>query len=554
LTTQTVLLFTDHVSQKTLQTVPIDALSLSRFNTRATRTETDIARLATRIQQNGFEVTRALWVYPVDAGFEVFAGGTRLEASRHAGITEVPVVVHAGYDWDAISRLADEDNANDEYHTPVSLPDVWADYARLASAEGWTQQRIAAAKGVARSVVADRLGYADLPDVVQAHFVERDFLRESHAKELTGLSKFDNLAPWLTRAELMQEILTDVLDKHRGGSAGKAPTASVFQQRVNYANTMIRRAQEAVQTLAVPYPFLATLAAKNVRTAKDVDECYAQILKALEAEEFKRRREAEIQLAEITAEEQRLQDEQAKQALITKVLRCLAHGDCRTLIPAECPDNISLVVTDPPYGLAYQSHRRVVTPSPVSIIGDQSLDSACTLLQESLAILKGKLCPDAHLFVFTHQHSYSAFVEVLRQSGFTLRRTLTWQKGMHGLGDTTRGEVLTETEWILHAVQGNPKFQDGVNRHEIVSIPTTQETEHPAEKPDALLAHLIQLGSAPGDLVVDPFAGTGNTLLAALGEGRAGWACELDTTYYTRAAEKLYQFVEGGYGQPMATG
>ena len=47
--------------------------------------------------------------------------------------------------------LAEYDNENDEYHTPVSPVDIWAEYARLKSL-GWTQQRIAKAKGVSQQI------------------------------------------------------------------------------------------------------------------------------------------------------------------------------------------------------------------------------------------------------------------------------------------------------------------------------------------------------------------------------------------------------------------
>jgi DNA modification methylase len=120
----------------------------------------------------------------------------------------------------------------------------------------------------------------------------------------------------------------------------------------------------------------------------------------------------------------------------------------------------------------------------------------------------------------------------------------TWDKGTHGLGDTTRGAALTESELILHAVQGNPKFQDNVERREILHFPVQQATEHPHEKPLALLRHLIALTTAPGDLVVDPCVGEGTTLIAALTSGRRGWACETDVTVYQRAAQRLYTTVE----------
>jgi hypothetical protein len=56
---------------------------------------------------------------------------------------------------DAITRLSDEANENDEYHTPVPLPEVWNSYKRLSEQPAdeygkWTQDRIGEAKGVSR--------------------------------------------------------------------------------------------------------------------------------------------------------------------------------------------------------------------------------------------------------------------------------------------------------------------------------------------------------------------------------------------------------------------
>jgi len=76
------------------------------------------------------------------------------------------------HDLERISRLADEDNENDEYHVPVPLLDIWAEYRRLSVEEGWTQRQIAKAKGVQQSLVAERLAYAMFPQQVLAAMIE----------------------------------------------------------------------------------------------------------------------------------------------------------------------------------------------------------------------------------------------------------------------------------------------------------------------------------------------------------------------------------------------
>ena len=99
-------------------------------------------------------------------------------------------------------RLADQDNENDEYHEPVGLVDTWASYKALADL-GWTQERIAEAKGCKQQQVGSRIQYAGLSSRVLEYFTKNDFLKESHATEIIKLQNFCNLTPWLTSETAM---------------------------------------------------------------------------------------------------------------------------------------------------------------------------------------------------------------------------------------------------------------------------------------------------------------------------------------------------------------
>ena len=78
----------------------------------------------------------------------------RLEAANLADVSpDIPVIPHKDCSDDEVAFLAEYDNENDEYHTLVSPVDIWAEYARLKSL-GWTQQRIAKAKGVSQATVS----------------------------------------------------------------------------------------------------------------------------------------------------------------------------------------------------------------------------------------------------------------------------------------------------------------------------------------------------------------------------------------------------------------
>jgi DNA modification methylase/ParB-like chromosome segregation protein Spo0J len=533
---------------RTFATVALDCLVLSRFNARHTRTAATITTLAERMRRNGFEATRALWVSP-GAGetYEVFAGGTRLAAAREAHLTTVPVLIHTGYTDAAISGLADQDNENDEYHIPVPLPEIWAEYQRLKEEEQWTQQQIADAKGVPQQRVAERLQYAAFPPRIIRAFTQSDFLKESHALELSKLHNLCNLTPWLTRDAALVEILEGVLEKHRGSSQKVAPTASVFAREVKVYNDLVKTATQALADLPrddeqdSTAALLAALAAKKIRTTKDVLLIASQIAAAYQVRQ--RARLAALTEAKEQAEREAaaLEADRMRRATLEAYLASFLHGDNQRLIPTHCPSEIRLILTDPPYGKQFQSKRHVTSGVKPLIIGDESLARACADLLKALTALEPKLAADVHLMVFTHQDSYRPFLGVITQCGWTIRRTMTWMKGTHGLGDTTRGEVLTETEWIIHAVRGNPKFTEDVSRKELLDFPGVQQSDHPMAKPPALCAHLIALATSPGDVVVDPFAGAAPVICAAFATGRRVWGCEIEDQVYRLGSQNVQE-------------
>jgi site-specific DNA-methyltransferase (adenine-specific) len=103
-----------------------------------------------------------------------------------------------------------------------------------------------------------------------------------------------------------------------------------------------------------------------------------------------------------------------------------------------------------------------------------------------------------------------------------------------------RGKVPNDV-WYLHPNESNELFQP---EHDVWFYPrvvgvSKERVDHPTQKPEALMERIIKVATNPGDLVVDPFAGSGITLAVASRLGRNYWGCEISPNYARIILERL---------------
>lgn len=523
--------------KKSLVYVPIDKVKLSRFNPRRTRSVDKVATLASRIQRNGFEITRALWAYQIGDVYEVFAGGTRLEAAKEAGVSEVPVVLHEGFSDDQIARLADEDNENDEYHERVSLIDIWAEYWRLHKEEGWTQERISSAKGASKSQASERIKWHETLPMNIKKACSEGLLDEGHVQAISGLVLTSELAPWLTTSQAQIELAQEVLSKHRGSSAGIKPTVATVRASAARWREMVTEASRALESFPEEWrpAFVELLTDSKARNLAAVQRAFSTIT-SKQAEEAKRREEELLKQQDAAAAQRlRLEQEAQQQAKIASIVAKAKLGDARELIKSTLTE-FSLLLTDPPYGKDYQSNRRTTTAKKDSIAFDDS--TALALLRDVLSVAYGRMAADSHALVFTDWQSEPEFRRVIQESGFTIKGSLVWVKNNHGTGDLL-GSFAPRHERIIHAVKGRPRLNGRPD--DVLHGKDKQNSEHPTEKPLDLLKVLIEATTEAGATVLDPFAGSGSTLFAALELGRDFEGYEIEERWHRLITDGLHK-------------
>lgn len=222
------------------------------------------------------------------------------------------------------------------------------------------------------------------------------------------------------------------------------------------------------------------------------------------------------------------------------ITRGVIHGDCRTVLRSLPTESVDLVLTDPPYGVRYRAVRAAGQPdhpwrSPM--LGDERFDDALYTdwLGEAYRVLR----PDRHIYMFCADRHLGTVRRLVAEAGFTLKRTLVWEKPTWPPGDT-QGDYGHTTELCVYAMKGRrllakPRIGNVLHYPRVPH----QRMLHPTEKPVEMLRVLIRKSAPPGGLVLDPFAGSGSTGEAAYLEGCDSILIEADPQHATTAANRL---------------
>ena len=209
-------------------------------------------------------------------------------------------------------------------------------------------------------------------------------------------------------------------------------------------------------------------------------------------------------------------------------------GDSLTVLRDMEADSVDMVITDPPYGIDYQSGRKEKASRLAKIANDKApfiwwIYDAARVVKRGGGTLFYPLGRSAGI----HRRTASRWPDG--------KSVIVWDKKAHGMGDL-KGSFAPRYEAIIFATKGRYELP-GKRPDDLIACSKVgnQSLTHPNEKPVALLEQLIEATTIPGALILDPFAGSGSTLAAAAKTGRQYIGIEIDEQYSklaaTRAAE-----------------
>lgn len=193
---------------------------------------------------------------------------------------------------------------------------------------------------------------------------------------------------------------------------------------------------------------------------------------------------------------------------------------------------MDLVLTDPPYGIGYESTLAKRGRRKRAIANDGA-DEYETFLAKALPAIKRQMKRGAVLYWFAGGGGGEPVLgkaQLAIAQHFALLNTIVWDKVDPGLGWRWR----RSWEAIIEASVGKPRvWNGGTDVRNVLrfakAIP--QADDHPTPKPVALLEEIIRAAAPARGAILDPFAGSGPTLIAAERTGRTCYAAELEPRY-----------------------
>ncbi len=222
-------------------------------------------------------------------------------------------------------------------------------------------------------------------------------------------------------------------------------------------------------------------------------------------------------------------------------------------------NSVDLVLTDPPYLISRESgFANVVNGESRFAVrthyGNWDTEAEFSLADLAEAVMEAYrvLRKGGTAVFFFDLWKITLLREMLERARFKTIRLIQWVKTNPVPLNSKRCYLSNGIEFALVAIKGwkgafNSQYDNGV-----LSAPICRDEGrfHPTQKPLDIMATLIRKHSRPGDLVVDPFAGSGTTGVAALREGRRFAGCEPDRDFFPRALAHRGGHPRGGADGP----
>lgn len=241
----------------------------------------------------------------------------------------------------------------------------------------------------------------------------------------------------------------------------------------------------------------------------------------------------------------------------------IVRGDCLSVLPKLPTESVDLIFADPPYNLSNGgiscSGGKAVSVNKGDWDKSQGFEKDYEFTLEWIKACQRVLKPNGTIWISGTPHNIYRVGFALQSLGFHVLNEISWFKpnAPPNLACRCFAHAHETIIWARKSKDAKHTFNyelmkswddritpSGKQMRSVWCIPLTAQSEkshgkHPTQKPIELLRRIIASSSNPGDLVLDPFSGSGTTGVAAVAMGRKYVGVELDQSFATLSEKRI---------------
>ena len=239
-------------------------------------------------------------------------------------------------------------------------------------------------------------------------------------------------------------------------------------------------------------------------------------------------------------------------------------GDCLAILPTLPPASVDMVFADPPYNLQLTQELWRPNLTLVDAVDEdwdqfENFTAYDAFTRAWLGAVRDVMKPTATIWVSGTYHNIFRVGAIMQDLGFWLLNTVTWFKP-NAMPNFRGTRLKNDVEFLIWAKRDEDgrytfdhhqmkQFNDGKQLGSVWKIQVCNGPErlrdangdklHPTQKPEELLQRVILASSRPGDVILDPFLGSGTTAAVARRLHRHWIGIEQNDVYVRAARERV---------------
>lgn len=213
----------------------------------------------------------------------------------------------------------------------------------------------------------------------------------------------------------------------------------------------------------------------------------------------------------------------------------LYQGDCRDILPML--GKVDAVVTDHPYRLESGGKNTAIVGGKFSRdrYSNNGVIVPVDIEPSDFMPLLAEVLPQGHAYFMVNNRHVSKTQNAAEAAGFKFHNLLVWDKRTA----TPNRWYMKNCEFTLFMFRGEGRLINDCGSRQLISCPNEINAQHETQKPVPLMEHYIGNSSKRGDIILDPFMGSGTTGVAAVQMGRDFIGIEREQKYFDIACKRI---------------